>query len=72
MERTGKPVGPYHGLPFSIKDQFNIAGKDSSAGYVAWVGTIAQKDAPCVRILRDAGAVFFVKTNNPQSAFPFV
>lgn len=64
---TGKVVGPWHGLPFSIKDHFDIKGKDTSSGYVAWVGTIAETDAPIVKILRDAGAVFYCKTNNPQT-----
>ncbi|OBT94072.1 hypothetical protein VE01_07080 [Pseudogymnoascus verrucosus] len=64
---TGKVVGPWHGLPFSIKDHFDIKGKDTSSGYVAWVGTIAEKDAPIVKLLRDAGAVFYCKTNNPQT-----
>lgn len=67
LEKTGKTVGPYHGLPFSIKDQFNIKGKDSCSGYIAWVGKPAEEDAPVVKILRDAGAIFYVKTNNPQS-----
>ncbi|TLD39247.1 hypothetical protein E2P81_ATG00234 [Venturia nashicola] len=67
FQETGKPVGPYHGLPFSIKDQFNIKGKQSSAGYIAWVDNIAEEDAPVIKILRDAGAVFFCKTNNPQT-----
>jgi Asp-tRNA(Asn)/Glu-tRNA(Gln) amidotransferase A subunit family amidase len=63
----GKPIGPYHGLPFSLKDQFNIKDKPSSAGYIAWVNNIPGEDAAVVRILRDAGAVFFCKTNNPQT-----
>lgn len=67
IKRTGKPVGPYHGLPFSIKDQFQIKGKDTSAGFVSWVGNIAAEDAGVVDVLRKAGAVFYVKTNNPQT-----
>ena len=67
LARTGKPFGSYHGLTFSIKDQFDVKGKDTTGGYIAWVGSIAEKDAPVVNILRDAGAVFYVKTNNPQS-----
>ncbi|KAK2751076.1 hypothetical protein FQN57_000151 [Myotisia sp. PD_48] len=67
LSKTGKPVGPYHGLPWSIKDQFNIKGKVSSAGYVAWVNSVAEEDAPVVKILRDAGAVFICKANNPQT-----
>jgi amidase len=67
FQDTGKPVGPYHGLPFSIKDQFNIKDKVSSAGYIAWVDNVAKEDAPVVKILRDSGVVFFCKTNNPQT-----
>ncbi|KIJ54341.1 hypothetical protein M422DRAFT_25260 [Sphaerobolus stellatus SS14] len=67
-EKTGKPIGPLHGLPVSIKDHILLKGQDTSTGYVAWAfKTIAQKDAVAVRILRDAGAVFYVKTANPQS-----
>ena len=32
LERTGKTVGPLHGLPISIKDQFDIEGQDSTIG----------------------------------------
>jgi amidase len=67
FEKSGTTVGPYHGLPFSIKDQFNIKGKVSSAGYIAWANNVAEEDAPTVKILREAGAVFFCKTNNPQT-----
>jgi amidase len=24
LEKTGKPVGPLHGLPISLKDQFRV------------------------------------------------
>lgn len=29
---TGKPVGPLHGLPVSLKDVINVKGKDSTVG----------------------------------------
>lgn len=32
LKRTGKPVGPLHGLPISLKDQFDIVGIDSTMG----------------------------------------
>jgi amidase len=67
FSKTGKVVGAYHGLPWSIKDQFNIRNKTSSAGYIAWHDNVASEDAATVKILRDAGAIFFCKTNNPQT-----
>jgi amidase len=56
FEATGKVVGPYHGLPFSVKDQWAIKGKQSTAGYVALIGNISQQDALVVRLIREAGA----------------
>jgi len=35
LAETGKTVGPLHGLPISIKDQFDIKGTDSSIGVSA-------------------------------------
>ena len=32
LEKTGKVVGPLHGLPVSIKDRFDIEGVDSTFG----------------------------------------
>ncbi|EJD03787.1 amidase [Fomitiporia mediterranea MF3/22] len=68
MDRTGEAYGPLHGLPVSIKDHIMVRGKDTSTGYVAWCyKTKADKDAVAVDILRKAGAILFVKTNNPQT-----
>ncbi|KEP47879.1 glutamyl-tRNA(Gln) amidotransferase subunit A [Rhizoctonia solani 123E] len=70
MEKTGQTVGPLHGVPISIKGHISVKGEDTSAGYVAWIGkTIAEQDATIVRILREAGAIIYVKTTNPQAVF---
>ncbi|KAI5120833.1 hypothetical protein M0805_007020 [Coniferiporia weirii] len=68
LEQTGELYGPLHGLPVSVKDHIKIKGKDTSTGYVAWCyRTMAEEDAVAVDILRRAGAILFVKTNNPQT-----
>ncbi|EJD35474.1 amidase [Auricularia subglabra TFB-10046 SS5] len=65
---TGTVVGPLHGLPVSIKDHILLKGRDTSTGYTAWAyKTVADKDAVVVDVLRRAGAVFYVKTANPQT-----
>ncbi|CAE6502867.1 unnamed protein product [Rhizoctonia solani] len=70
MAETGKTIGPLHGVPISIKDHISIKGEDTAAGYVAWAGkTIAEQDATIVHILREAGAVVYAKTTNPQAVF---
>lgn len=65
LERTGKTVGPLHGVPISIKEHMPIAGHPSSTGYVATT-TFDEKDCQMVAILRSLGAVFYVKTIQPQ------
>jgi amidase len=67
LKRTGKPKGPFHGLPISLKDNFNIKGKDSTLGFVSWVNQPAEYNSTLVEMLRDAGAVLYVKTTTPTA-----
>ena len=63
--RTCNKQGPLAGMPVSLKDTAGVAGWDACIGYSAWVGKRIAKDGALVRLLRDAGAVPFVKTNIP-------
>ncbi|KAH6910604.1 general amidase [Coprinopsis sp. MPI-PUGE-AT-0042] len=67
LKRTGKPVGPLHGLPISLKDQINVEGIESTMGYVSWIGEYEDKNAVIVNILMNLGAIPYVKTNVPQT-----
>ncbi|KAI1422819.1 amidase [Xylaria sp. FL1777] len=61
------PVGPFHGLPISLKDNFNLRGLDSTVGFTSFVGDPAQDDAELAILLIKAGAVIYVKTNVPTA-----
>ncbi|KAM3426593.1 hypothetical protein NHJ13734_009369 [Beauveria thailandica] len=66
-ETTGKLVGPLHGVPVSVKDHYNVKGQPTTAGYISYADhAVKSKDAHIVEILRNAGAVLYAKTNNPQ------
>ncbi|KAJ6084348.1 hypothetical protein N7486_011148 [Penicillium sp. IBT 16267x] len=67
LARTGKPVGPLHGLPISLKDQFHVKDYELNIGYVSRVGTISHRDCTLVSLLLQAGAVLYVRTNLPQN-----
>ncbi|KAI5865241.1 amidase signature domain-containing protein [Durotheca rogersii] len=67
LQTKGETVGPLHGLPVSLKDQFNLKGVDSTIGYAAWAGKKPEEESTLVRLLRNAGAVFYVKTNVPTT-----
>ncbi|KAF7922682.1 hypothetical protein EAE99_007259 [Botrytis elliptica] len=66
-KKTGKTIGPLHGLPISLKDQFRIKGLETSMGYVSWLGKYEDDDSILVKLLLKAGAVFYMKTSVPQS-----
>lgn len=65
LARTGKPIGPLHGVPISIKEHMQMTGHWSADGYLA-SRTVDMQDAHTVGILRKLGAVFYCKTNQPQ------
>lgn len=67
FKETGELKGPLHGIPVTLKDQFNIKGVDSTLGYVGRCFEPAAEDAVLVQILRNMGAVIVAKTNLPQS-----
>ncbi|CAI6067343.1 unnamed protein product [Clonostachys chloroleuca] len=66
LEETGMTVGPLHGVPISIKEHMPLAGHYSATGY--WdTRVLDTEDCQMMAILRDAGAVFYCKTLQPQS-----
>jgi amidase len=67
LARTGKPIGPLHGLPISLKDSYDIEGEDTTLGWVGLVGKPALEDGLAVQQLKSLGAVIYCKTNIPQS-----
>ncbi|KAJ5883247.1 uncharacterized protein N7473_010133 [Penicillium subrubescens] len=67
LQRTGRPVGPLHGLPVSVKDTFCVKGVDTSIGLAALAFKPARKNADLVDLLESLGAVIIAKTNIPQT-----
>lgn len=67
MTVHGKPIGMLHGLPISVKDHIKMKDTTATSGLIAWANDISDEDALIVKILREQGAIFHVKTTNPQS-----
>lgn len=66
LQHNGKVMGPLHGVPVSLKEHMPIIGQNTSWGHLATV-MVTDYDCHMVQILRAAGAVFYVKTNQPQA-----
>jgi Asp-tRNA(Asn)/Glu-tRNA(Gln) amidotransferase A subunit family amidase len=62
--------GPLAGIPVSLKDTINVSGYDSCIGHSRNVG-LPMVDGPTVKLLKDAGAVPYVKTNIPITLLSF-
>jgi amidase len=67
LKRSGKPKGPLHGLPISLKDNFYVAGTDSTLGFTSLANDPAVQESTLVEMLRAAGAVLYCKTNVPTA-----
>lgn len=65
--KTGKTVGPLHGIPISLKEHFKKKGRVCHAGTVGLVDNIVDEDSITTQILDKAGAVFYVRTTEPQT-----
>jgi aspartyl-tRNA(Asn)/glutamyl-tRNA(Gln) amidotransferase subunit A len=66
----GEPLGPLAGLPVTVKDLYDIAGRTTLAGSVLREGREpATADAAAVQRLRAAGAAITGLTNMTEFAF---
>lgn len=62
---AGVELGPLHGVPVSVKDQFEVLGTPSTRGLPSRSGHRSTREGPLLGRLRAAGAVPFVRTNVP-------
>lgn len=63
---SGAPLGPLHGVPFSIKDSLDTAGVLTQRGSKLFAGHIPEQDATAVARFKAAGAIPLMKTNIPE------
>ncbi|KAI1327595.1 amidase signature domain-containing protein [Xylariaceae sp. FL0255] len=74
--RQSTVVGPLHGLPISLKDQFHVKGVDTTMGYIGWIGSnlgisdpkqAHKVESQIITELLSLGAVLYCKTSLPQT-----
>ncbi|BBM86950.1 amidase [Candidatus Uabimicrobium amorphum] len=61
----GKIHGPLHGVPMTIKDSYNVKGFKTTLGIPFLKNYYPDRDATVVKLLKDAGAIIWGKTNVP-------
>jgi Asp-tRNA(Asn)/Glu-tRNA(Gln) amidotransferase A subunit family amidase len=62
----GEPLGPLHGVPFSVKDVIYTRGLRTTGGSRLFSEVVPEQDALAVGRLRAAGAVLLGKTNTSE------
>ncbi|MEU6756071.1 amidase family protein [Streptomyces sp. NPDC046685] len=65
LAQTGRPLGPLHGLPITVKDALETKGMRTTSGSPDFSNHVPDKDADAVALLRAAGAIIIGKTNVP-------
>lgn len=65
----GGPVGPLHGIPVVLKDNFDTGDLPTTAGSATLDGIRPPDDATLVRRIRDAGGIVLAKANLHEFAY---
>lgn len=65
---SGKLAGPLHGIPVLAKDNYDVAGLQTTGGSAAMLGWIPSRDATIVAKLRAAGAIVLAKVTMSEWA----
>jgi Asp-tRNA(Asn)/Glu-tRNA(Gln) amidotransferase A subunit family amidase len=68
FRETGAMAGPLHGIPVLVKDNYDVAGLQTTAGSSALRGWVPAKDSTVVAKLRAAGAIILAKTTMSEWA----
>jgi len=62
----GARLGAFHGVPFTVKENIDIAGQPTTSGVPIFAGAIAPETAPVVERMLAAGAIPLGRTNLPD------
>jgi amidase len=63
--KSGRKLGPLHGVPMTIKESYNVTGMPTTWGFPPLKDNIAKSNALVVQRMLDAGVTLFGKTNVP-------
>lgn len=66
---AGRALGPLHGIPVIVKDNYETRDMQTAAGSILMQGWIPPTDAFTVARLREAGAIIIAKSNMHEWAW---
>jgi amidase len=63
---SGEPAGPLHGVPFTVKENFDVVGSATTHGVVDLKDSMPQQNCHVVALLKGAGAIPIGRSNMPD------
>ena len=66
LRKQGTLLGPLHGVPITLKEQYMVAGTPTTVGLMSYKSKVMEQEGPLVTRLRQAGAIILGKTNASQ------
>jgi len=67
--KSGKPLGPLHGVPVALKDIIGTFDMPTECGTVLRKGNTESQDAEIVDLLKSSGAIIMGKTETAELAY---
>ena len=67
--KSGKPVGPLHGLPIAVKDIIGTLDMPTECGTIIRKNMSGAQDAEVINLLKIAGAIVMGKTETTELAY---
>jgi len=68
LASSGKLIGPLHGVPVLVKDNYDVAGLQTTGGSAALSGWVPEADATAIAKVRAAGGIILAKTTMSEWA----
>jgi Asp-tRNA(Asn)/Glu-tRNA(Gln) amidotransferase A subunit family amidase len=68
LASTGKLVGPLHGIPVLVKDNYDVAGLQTTGGSAALLDWVPERDAAVIARIKAAGGIVLAKTTMSEWA----
>ncbi|XP_077995975.1 vitamin D3 hydroxylase-associated protein-like isoform X1 [Glandiceps talaboti] len=71
LDSSDDKSGILFGIPFSVKESYNIKGYNTNYGVSKNIGDIAEYDHVMIQSLKSQGAIPFMRTNLPQTMYSY-
>lgn len=69
MVLSGEKLGPFHGVPFTVKDSIDTSKVLTQRGSPIFRGRMPHTDATSVTRMKTAGGILLGKTNLPEFSY---